>query len=210
MTTGSRLRKTLPLDNSAQSIADELARSGWAVPAVATVHRALVRRGQVVAQPQKRPHRAGHRFEYATPNECWQIDATHWDLAGGRVGWIMNLLDDQSRLAAASLAGGGATGDLAWAAFTDAAERLGVPQRMLSDNGMCFSTARRGLTPCDFRARASGFVVSLPVESRRTHPRSACPGFRRPSSGLRSCDPIDLATPDCVLLDQPICGPGTA
>jgi transposase InsO family protein len=166
-----RLRKTLPLDNGAQSIVYELARTGWAVPAVATVHRALVRRGQVVAQPQKRPHRAGHRFEYATPNECWQIDATHWDLAAGRVGWIMNLLDDHSRLAAASLAGSGATGDLAWAAFTGAAERLGVPQRMLSDNGMCFSTARRGLTPCDFQANLGALGVTT-ITSSPYHPQT--------------------------------------
>jgi transposase InsO family protein len=166
-----RLRKTLPLDNGAQSIVYELARTGWAVPAVATVHRVLVRRGQVVAQPQKRPHRAGHRFEYATPNECWQIDATHWDLAAGRVGWIMNLLDDHSRLAAASLAGSGATGDLAWAAFTGAAERLGVPQRMLSDNGMCFSTARRGLTPCDFQANLGALGVAT-ITSSPYHPQT--------------------------------------
>ena len=166
-----RLRKTLPLDNGAQSIVYELARTGWAVPAVATVHRVLVRRGQVVAQPQKRPHRAGHRFEYATPNECWQIDATHWDLANGRVGWIMNLLDDHSRLAAASLAGSGPTGDLAWAAFTAAAGRLGVPQRMLSDNGLCFSTARRGLNPCDFQANLGALGVTA-ITARPYHPQT--------------------------------------
>ena len=166
-----RLRKTLPLDNGAQSIAYELARTGWAVPAVSTVHRVLVRRGQVVAQPQKRPHRAGHRFEYAAPNECWQIDATHWDLANGRVGWIMNLLDDHSRVAAASVAGVGATGDLAWAAFTDAAERLGMPQRMLSDNGMCFSTARRGLSPCEFQANLAALGVTT-ITSSPYHPQT--------------------------------------
>jgi transposase-like protein len=47
-----RLRKVLPLDNGAQTIAYHLARSGWVVPSVATIHRVLVRRGQVVPQPE--------------------------------------------------------------------------------------------------------------------------------------------------------------
>jgi len=166
-----RLRKTLPLDNGAQSIVYELARTGWAVPDVRTVHRALVRRGQVVAQPQKRPHAAGHRFEYPTPNECWQIDATHWDLARGRVGWIMNLLDDHSRLAAACVAGPHATSQLAWAAFTQAASECGPPQRMLSDNGLCFSTARRGQSPCDFQANLGALGVAT-ITSTPYHPQT--------------------------------------
>src|SRR5436305_13955111 len=40
-----RLRKELPLDNGAQTIAYHLARAGLPVPAVPTIHRALVRRG---------------------------------------------------------------------------------------------------------------------------------------------------------------------
>src|SRR3954464_2269331 len=40
-----RLRRSLRVDNGAQAIAYQLARAGWAVPAVATIHRALVRRG---------------------------------------------------------------------------------------------------------------------------------------------------------------------
>src|SRR4051794_1441449 len=71
-----RLRKTLPLDNGAQSIAYHLARAGWAVPDVRTIHRALVRRGMVLPQPQKRPRSAWRRFEWPRPNDAWQIDAT--------------------------------------------------------------------------------------------------------------------------------------
>ena len=166
-----RLRKTLPLDNGAQSIAYELARTGWTAPDVRTIHRVLVRRGQVVAQPQKRPHAAGHRFEYAAPNECWQIDATHWDLARGRIGWIMNLLDDHSRLATACVAGPHATSQLAWDAFTHAASECGPPQRMLSDNGLCFSTARRGQSPCDFQANLGALGV-VTITSSPYHPQT--------------------------------------
>ena len=85
-----RLRKTLPLDNGAQAVAYELARAGELAPAASTVHRALVRRGLVVPQPQKRPNKHDRRFEYSAPNECWQIDATHVELASGQQSWIMN------------------------------------------------------------------------------------------------------------------------
>ena len=72
-----RLRKTLPVDNGAQMIAYHLARDGWdPVPAVSTIHRALVRRGLVTAQPHKRPKSATTRFVWPRPNDAWQIDAT--------------------------------------------------------------------------------------------------------------------------------------
>ena len=52
------------------------------VPSTATVHRILVRRGFVTAQPQKRPKSSWHRFEAPAPNEWWQIDSTDWVIAG--------------------------------------------------------------------------------------------------------------------------------
>src|SRR5947209_7694501 len=75
-----RLRKTLPLDNGAQTIAYHLARSGWEAPPVRTIHRALVRRGMVVAQPDKRPRSSWHRIEWARPNDAWQIAAMRWSV----------------------------------------------------------------------------------------------------------------------------------
>src|SRR5947209_13409592 len=129
-----RLRKTLPLDNGAQTIAYALARAGKQVPSVAAIHRALVRRGMVVAQPQKRPRSAWRRLVWPRPNDAWQIDATRWSLRSGREVWIMDILDDHSRLVVAARVCGGPTGEAAWGAFCDGTERLGVPANVMSDN----------------------------------------------------------------------------
>lgn len=134
-----RLRKTLPLEHGAQTIAYHLARGGWPVPSVATIHRVLVRRGQVVAQPQKRPRAAWRRFEWPHPNDAWQIDATRWALADGREVWIMDVLDDHSRVLVAARACDWATGEAAWDAFSHGVNDWGLPARVMSDNGSCFT-----------------------------------------------------------------------
>jgi transposase InsO family protein len=107
--------------------------------------RILSRRGFITAQPQKRPRSSWTRFEAAQPNLCWQADVTHWHLANGADAEILNLIDDQSRLALASIAGTVMTGphvvDTVTAAFT----HWGTPASMLTDNGAIFTaTPRRG------------------------------------------------------------------
>jgi transposase InsO family protein len=134
-----RLRKTLPLDNGAQTIAYHLARAGWETPPVRTIHRALVRRGMVVAQPEKRPRASWRTFEWPRPNDAWQIDATRWVLRSGREAWVMDVLDDHSRLLIAARVCGGPTGEAAWDAFCRGAEAFGTPAHVMSDNGTCFT-----------------------------------------------------------------------
>lgn len=134
-----RLRKELPLDNGAQTIAYHLARRGLAVPSVATVHRVLVRRGMVVPQPDKRPRSSWRRFEWPRPNDAWQIDATAWALADGHGVWVMDVLDDHSRLLVAARVCDGPTGEAAWDAFARGVAERGVPARVMSDNGLCFT-----------------------------------------------------------------------
>lgn len=134
-----RLRKRLRVYNGAQTIAYALARSGWPVPAVSTIHRALVRRGLVVAQPEKRPRASWRRFEWPYANDAWQIDATRWVLRSGREVWVMDVLDDHSRLVVAARACDGATGSAACDAFGEATSTWGLPARVMSDNGSCFT-----------------------------------------------------------------------
>jgi len=129
-----RLRKSLPLDNGAQTIAYHLARSGWSpLPSVSAVHRALQRRGMVLAQPHKRPRSAVRRFSWPAPNDAWQIDATCWALRSAREIWVMDILDDHSRRLVAARACSGPTSKAAWDAFCEGAARLGLPAHVMSD-----------------------------------------------------------------------------
>jgi transposase InsO family protein len=140
-----RLRKELPVDNGAQTIAYHLARQGRGpVPSVATIHRVLVRRGMVAAQPRKRPRSSWRRFCWPRPNDAWQIDATCWALADGREVWIMDVLDDHSRVLVAARVAEGPTAKAAWEALAHAVADWGIPARVMSDNGLCFTGRLQG------------------------------------------------------------------
>jgi transposase InsO family protein len=163
-----RLRKELPLDCGARSIVFHLQRRGVdPVPSPATVHRALRRRGMVIDQPHKAPPSKGHRFEFALANGAWQIDATQWALVGGETVWVMDVLDDHSRMLIAAVACHGPTAAAAWAAFSAGVARFGLPARVMSDNGACF-TARFRTTggEADFERN----LRSLGIEHRLSSP----------------------------------------
>ncbi|HUA94332.1 MAG TPA: IS481 family transposase [Acidimicrobiales bacterium] len=134
----------LGLDAGASTIAYHLGRAGLAVPGRATIHRILVRRGFVVAQPQKRPRSSWERFEAALPNECWQSDVTHWQLAGERHVEIVNFIDDHTRAVMASVALEVATAADVVRIFYGATSVYGFPQSVLSDNGAVYTAAYRG------------------------------------------------------------------
>ena len=147
------------------------ALSGGQVPSRATIARILTRRGQVLAAPQKRPKSSMHRFVYARPNECWQSDWTGWRLADGSPAAIAGTLDDHSRLLAGVRAGpGDGTGELVWSVMAAAIAEYGVPARSLSDNGLCYSAARRGgEVAFEVNLRALG---CQPITSSPYHPQT--------------------------------------
>jgi len=131
-------------DAGAETIAWHLGQQTGAAPSVATIWRVLSRRGFVTAQPHKRPRSSWRRFAAELPNELWQADITHWQLADGREVEILDILDDHSRLL---------TGATARAVFkaadivTDlhtAMARHGCPERLLTDNGAVFTGHYRG------------------------------------------------------------------
>jgi transposase InsO family protein len=167
-----RLRKTLVIDNGAQAIAWHLARRPelGPVPSARTVHRVLVRRGMVIPEPKKRPHSAVRRFEWPRPNDAFQIDATAWALADGQEIWIMDVLDDHSRVLVAARVCDGPTGVAAWDAFAHAVSDWGQPARVMSDNGLCF-TGRFQNRDVDFerQLRAMGIAHLL---SSPSHPQT--------------------------------------
>lgn len=103
------------------------------------LHRGSDRPGLVFPQPEKRPRASFRRFVWPTPNGAWQIDATRWVLSGGKEVWVMDLIDDHSRLVPAALACPGPTTEAAWEALCRGAERYGLPAHLISDNGPCFT-----------------------------------------------------------------------
>jgi transposase InsO family protein len=146
-----RLRKDLSkkgLDAGAETIRAHLARDHTLhrLPATSTIWRILTRRGFVTPQPRKRPKGAGIRFCAEQPNERWQTDLTHWHLADGTDVEILNIEDDHSRLDLASEARITTTGEDVRASFRKAFRRYGIPARVLSDNGMVFTTRHAGGT----------------------------------------------------------------
>jgi transposase InsO family protein len=137
-----RLRKELSkqgLDAGAETIAAHLARQAStgdgrpAIPAVSTIWRILNRRGFVRPQPQKRPRSSWRTFCAEQPNERWQTDITHWQLADGTEISILNILDDHSRLVLGSHARRNTTGPDVVASFRKAFTRWGIPADVLSD-----------------------------------------------------------------------------
>lgn len=171
-----KLRKELHdagLDHGASTIQWHLERTGVLaddmVPSVATIHRILDRRGQIVPQPHKRPKSSWNRFEAPAPNEWWQIDAMDWTTATGVVK-VFNIIDDHSRVATASRAVNEATSVEAWATFTLAAQHFGLPAGCLSDNGLAFSgKLRRFEVFFESQLRDAGIV---PITGRPYHPQT--------------------------------------
>lgn len=180
-----RLRKELTkkgLDAGAETIRAHLARRSRSgapparVPATSTIWRILVRRGFVVPQPQKRPKSSYRSFAADLPNERWQADATHWQLATrrGRVlrdVEIINILDDHSRLNVAADVYPTATGADAVTSFRKGFRRHGIPASALMDNGAIFTgKPRRGGRVA--LERVLGALGVKTIHSRPYHPQT--------------------------------------
>jgi len=165
--------KVSGLDHGAMTVQWHLGRDprmrGYRVPAPATVHRILVRRGVIEPQPKKRPKVSWRRFEAPAPNEWWQIDAMDWAIATGPVS-IFNIIDDHSRVAARSRAVMEATAAEAWITFCQAAQQWGLPAGVLSDNGLCFSGKLRQMeVSFEKNLRDAGI---RPITGRPFHPQT--------------------------------------
>ena len=125
-------------DAGAETIAYHLARQYEGIPSVTTIWRILRREGLVVRQRQKRPHSSLIRFQAELPNEMWQADITAWQLAGGEVVEIIDVIDDHSRLHLACDAYSRVKAADVVQSFQHAAELHGLPESFLSDNGAVF------------------------------------------------------------------------
>jgi putative transposase len=149
------------LDHGPISVHDKMHAMGLTpVPSVTSLARIFREAGVARLEPKKKPRSAWRRFVYPAPNACWQLDATEYVLTGGRRCVIFQLIDDHSRYAVASHVAWGETAEAAIAVFDKAVAAHGVPQRLLSDNGIALNPSRRG-----FLGQLVEHVSSLGVEA---------------------------------------------
>jgi putative transposase len=133
------------LDHGPISVHDKMHAMGLPqVPSTASLARIFREAGVARREPKKKPRSAWRRFVYPAPNACWQLDATEYVLTGGRKCVIFQLIDDHSRYAVASHVAWGETATAAIVVFDEAVAAHGVPQRLLSDNGLALNPSRRG------------------------------------------------------------------
>ena len=116
------------LDHGPISIAARLDHEGIRPPSTSTIRRILTAAGLISPEPKKRPKSSYRRFQADQPNECWQSDFTHWQIADGTGVEIINWLDDHSRYLLASLACRRVTGQTVITTFLAAAGVYGLPQ----------------------------------------------------------------------------------
>jgi transposase InsO family protein len=133
------------------------------LPSESTIWRLLKGRGFIADEPAKAPKRALKRFTAERANECWQLDDTSWELADGTGVKVFNVIDDHSRLLVASVAMPTCTGERALTAVAAAAELVGWPERILSDNAKAFR---------DVLATAIGPLGVAARHSRPHHPQT--------------------------------------
>jgi len=134
------------LDHGPISVHDKMKTMGLdVVPSVASLARIFREAGVARLEPKKRPRSAWRRFVYPAPNACWQLDAAEYVLTRGRKCVIFQLIDDHSRYAVASHVAWGETVMDAIKVVDKAIAAHGVPQRLLSDNGIALNPSRRGL-----------------------------------------------------------------
>jgi transposase InsO family protein len=168
-----QVRKSLGeegLDAGAHTIHYHLSRQHSAVPSVATIWRILSRRGFIAPQPQRRPRSSYVRFQAELPNERWQADVTHWNLACGDHVEILNIIDDHSRLVVASQAFATTKAGDVVATFHQAATRWGFPASMLTDNAAIFTAeARHGR--CVVENELAALSIAF-THSRPYHPQT--------------------------------------
>ena len=141
------LRKQLVeegLDAGAETIQFHLGRLGFQAPSIATIWRILRRRGFVAPQPAKRPRSSYCSFAAELPNQMWQADMTHWQLANGVKVEIVTFIDDCSRVVTGSYAVLVTKATDVAEMFHKAAVAWGYPASLLTDNGCIFTAKHRG------------------------------------------------------------------
>lgn len=161
----------------AQRIVHELMRSPAPpelMPSRATVHRILVRHGLVVERARRKKRSDYVRWQRPAAMALWQLDIVYGprlvDTRSGEVreARIVTGVDDHSRYCVIARVVERATGRAVCLAFSEALQRHGVPEEVLTDNGKQFTGrfGRGGEVLFDKICRRNG------IAHRLTQPRS--------------------------------------
>jgi len=118
-----------------RKIKARLSALGYAVlPSPSTITEILRRHGRLCPEESLK-RRPFTRFEYATPNELWQIDFKGHFQAGRSRCHPLSVIDDHSRFATAVTACGDQRFRTVKQSLTVTFQRYGLPFKMLMDNG---------------------------------------------------------------------------
>lgn len=144
-------------DHGPMSVHDKMISMGLQAPSVASLARIFREKNVARREPDKKPRSAFRRFVYPAPNACWQLDVTGYVLTRGRKCVIYQLEDDHTRVAIASHVGWSENSEDALIVFKKGVAAYGVPQRLLTDNGVALNPHRRGwLSPLAAYAQSLG------------------------------------------------------
>jgi putative transposase len=131
------LKKENPARTAAQVRRVLIAQLGWG-PSERAIQRWFAAR-ELTTRPDGQPPEAFGRFEAGKVNEIWTADLMNGPKVGGRACWLAGIIDDHSRFLtghqfvrrpdAVRFAG----------VLREAIRRHGVPARLYTDNGSCFT-----------------------------------------------------------------------
>src|SRR4051795_6868145 len=144
------------------------------LPSRATVHRILLRHGLVIPRARRRKRSDYVRWQRPAAMQLWQLDIVFGprlvDTISGelREARIVTGVDDHSRYCVLARVVERATGRAICLAFSEALERYGAPEEVLTDNGQQFTGrfSRGGEVLFDKICRRNG------IAHRLTAPRS--------------------------------------
>ena len=146
------------------------------LPSRATVHRILVRHGLVITRPRRRKPSDYVRWQRPAAMQLWQLDIVYGprlvDTVTGelREARIVTGVDDHSRYCVLARVVERATGRAICLAFSEALQRYGAPEEVLTDNGKQFTGrfGRGGEVLFDKICRRNGIAHRLTAPSSPT------------------------------------------
>lgn len=135
------------------------------LPSASTI-TAVLGRHALLKMPLPGVGRAWQRFEYALPNELWQMDFKgHFAILKGRC-HPLTVLDDHSRFSLGLRACGNEQEGTVREQLSNIFRIYGLPQRMLADNGAPFGTCGQ-----DAYGTLEVWLMRLGVEVAHGRPR---------------------------------------